>query len=104
MTTVINAPGLSKVSPGDDVLRQLTNEKTRVRRRWIKAEEKLAGLKALKDDLLKRYTQPEDYKYEEERLQHEVERWSREHDELHKRFRDERHRMMMNRTLSYRWY
>ena len=93
MTTVINAPGLSKISPGDDVLRQLENEKARVRRRLRKAEAKLAGLKALKDDLLRRYMQAEDYQYEEERLQREVERWSQEQRELHERFSKEQSRL-----------
>jgi hypothetical protein len=105
MTTTIDQPGLAKVPhPGEEVLQQLENEKARVRRRLHKAKAKLAGLQALKEDLLRRYMQPEDYKYEEERLRLEVQRWSQEHFELHKRFREQRHRMRMEHVpLSPRW-
>jgi hypothetical protein len=42
MTTTIDTPGLAKAAPGD-LLRELTNERARVKRRLDKAKAKLAG-------------------------------------------------------------
>ena len=75
MTTTIDAPGLAKVSSGD-LLRELTNERARVLRRRDKAAVKLAGFKALKDDL-RPYLRPGDYEYIHGRLEREVARWRR---------------------------
>jgi len=46
---VIDMPGLAKVSSGD-LLRELTNELARMRRQLKRAQQKLAGLRALKED------------------------------------------------------
>ena|SRR5215831_8166625 len=69
---VIDMPGLAKVSSGD-LLRELTNELARVRRRLKRAQAKLEGLRTLKEDL-QPYLQPGDYEYLLERLKREVTR------------------------------
>jgi hypothetical protein len=72
MTTTIDTPGLAKAAPGD-LLRELTNERARVKRRLDKAKAKLAGIKALKESL-QPYLQPGDYEHIYERLEREFER------------------------------
>jgi len=83
-------PGLAKLSSGD-LVRELTNELARVRRRLKRARQKLAGLRALKEDL-QPYLQPGDYEHLLELLKREVERRSREETELGGRCWDERYR------------
>jgi hypothetical protein len=76
MTTTIDAPGLAKVAPAAewDLLRELINERARVKRRLNKALPKLAGIKALKE-VLQPYLQPGDYEHILERIEREVQRW-----------------------------
>jgi|SRR5262249_6131479 len=90
---VIDMPGLAKVSSGD-LLRELTNELARVRRRLKRAQAKLEGLRTLKEDL-QPYLQPGDYEYLLERLKREVERRKREELELGGRLRDEHLRQLL---------
>ena len=90
MTTTIDAPGLAKAAPGN-LLRDLTNERARVRRRLDKAQAKFAGIKVLKEDL-RPYLQPGDYEHIHERLEHEVERWDQREKELRQLVFDENYR------------
>jgi hypothetical protein len=62
MTTTIDAPGLAKVALGD-LLRELTNERARVRRRLDKAKPKLAGIRARVHDETHRQKLSGEYKY-----------------------------------------
>src|SRR5262245_26373992 len=86
-------PGLAKVS-STDLLRELTNELARVRRRLKRTQVKLEGSRALKEDL-QPYLQPGDYEYLLERLKREVERRKREELKLGGRLRDERLRQLL---------
>jgi hypothetical protein len=87
---VIDMPGLAKVSSGD-LLRELTNELARVRRRLKRAVQKHKGLQVLKETL-QPYLQPGDYEHLLERLKREVERLQREDIKLSGRCHDERFR------------
>src|SRR5262245_36515673 len=86
----IDMPGLAKVSSGD-LLRDLTNDLARLRRRLHRVQRKFEGLRVLKEDL-RPYLQPGDYEHLLERLKREVERRGREEMELGKRCHDERFR------------
>ena len=88
-TTIINAPGLAKVSRAN-LVRDLNNERQRNLRRLKLAQLKLAGLQALKNDL-QPYLQPGDHKHIEDRLQREVTQRLQEEAELADRLRHERH-------------
>jgi hypothetical protein len=93
MTIIIDTPGLAKLSSGD-LLRQLINERARVQRRLDKTLTKVAGLKALKDDL-RPYLQSEDHEHILGRLEREKERWHRRYEDLGKRISDEKHRQFL---------
>ena len=80
----------AKVS-STNLLRELTNELARVRRRLKRAVEKYKGLQALKETL-QPYLHTGDYEHLLERLKREVERRGREEMELGKRCHDERFR------------
>ena len=73
--TTIDAPGLAKLS-ASSLVRVLNNERQRKLRRLKRAQLKLAGLQALKEDL-QPYLQPGDYEHIEDRLQREVTKGSR---------------------------
>jgi len=90
---VIDMPGLVKVSSGD-LLRELTNELARTRQRLKRAQQKLVGLRTLKEDL-QPYLQPGDYKHLLELVKREVERRRREELELGRRCSDERFRQLL---------
>jgi hypothetical protein len=94
ITTIdMSGGGLAKLSSGD-LLRELTNELARVRRRLKRARQKLVGLGALKEDL-RPYLQPGDYEHLLELLEREVERRRREEMELSRRCSDERFRKIV---------
>jgi hypothetical protein len=93
MSTTIDAPGLAKISAIDRV-RDLHNERQRKLRRLKHVQLKLAGLQALKKDLLP-WLQPGDYQHIEDRLQSEVTRRLQEETELANRLRHERHAAQM---------
>jgi len=78
----------AKVS-STNLLRELTNELARVRRRLKRAVEKYKGLQALKETL-QPYLQTGDYEHLLERLKCETERLKREELELGRRCHDER--------------
>ena len=99
MPTTIDAPGLAKVARGD-LLRELINERARVRRRLDKAKPKLAGIRALKEDL-RPYLQPGDYEHIQERLEREVERWDQREKDLGERVRKETHRQKLSGEYRY---
>ena len=82
---------MAKASLADDALRDLTNELARVRRRLRKAELKLKGLHALKEDLRSRLP-AEEYEYMQVKLQREVEQWEKAETELQRRCSDARTR------------
>jgi hypothetical protein len=100
MTTTIDAPGLAKVSTGD-LLRELTNERARVKRRRVKAQEKLAGIKVLKEDL-RLYLQPDDWEHIHDRLEREADQWERRENDLARRVSEETHRQKMAGTYWHR--
>jgi hypothetical protein len=102
MTRIIDAPGLAKVSTGD-LRRETYNELQRVRRRLKRAKEKLVGLRALRKDL-QRYLQPGDYELIETQLQREIERRTREHRELGRRYRDEQMRELLGEERFLKYY
>jgi hypothetical protein len=95
MTTTIDAPGLAKVSSGD-LIRELTNERARVKRRRENARAKFAVFKALRDDL-RPYLQPEDYEHIRGRLKREFERWDQRAKDLETSISNERDR----RTIEF---
>jgi|SRR5262249_42536431 len=83
----------AKVS-STNLLRELTNELARLRRRMKRVQLKLAGLQALETDL-QPYLQPGDYEHLLGLLGCEVERRQREVRELERRCSDERLRQVL---------
>ena len=91
---------LSLMAAPGDLLRQLVNERARVKRRLDKAQAEVAGIDALKD-VLRPYLQPGDYEHIHQRLQGEVERWDQREKDLGKRVRAETHRQKLSGEYRY---
>src|SRR5262245_9740174 len=92
--------GLAKVAPGN-FLRDLINERARVKRRLDKAKAKFAGIKVLKEDL-QPYLQPGDYEHIYEPLEREFERLDAREKDLGQQVRKETHRQKISREYKYR--
>jgi hypothetical protein len=93
MSITIDAPGLAKIS-ADVRARDLHNDRQRKLRRLKHVQLKLAGLRALKQDL-QPYLQPGDFDHIEDRLSAEVTRRLAEEAELARHLRAARHAARM---------